>query len=149
MNGLSLPTDNLYKFIAIAGLALIIFAAYLDYTKGMETSLAVEELKGQLDIEKAESEYLNTQLSEALKKSDPSAYRKLSRELDKQSAVINAKLATVKFQAQVYDWLRKVLVFTYLVGIGVSLFGFFLWYFRVQRHLDAAIRLESKNKKSK
>lgn len=149
MNGLSLPTDNLYKFIALAGLVLIIFSAYIDYTKGMEMSLAVEELKGQLEIDKAESQYIEPQISEAAKQNDAPAYRKLIREREKQKAVVDAKLATVKFQSKVYFWLRRVLVTAYIVGAGVSFFGFLLWYIKVQRHLDAAIRLESKIKKSR
>src|SRR5262245_3286121 len=46
MNGLNLPTDNLYKFIALAGLALIFFSLYFIFTR-MEQGTA---LRNQLEI---------------------------------------------------------------------------------------------------
>ena len=149
MNGLNLPTDNLYKFIALAGLALMMLSVYLDYTKGIDISLAVEQLKGDLEVDKAESRYLQTQILEAIDKSNSLAVRQLTREADKQRAVVDAKLATVTFQVKAYASLSKVLTSTFFAGIGISIFGFLLWYVRVQRHLDAALRLESKIKKSK
>ena len=49
MNGLNLPTDNLYKFIALAGLALIIFGVYFMITRGEQGTA----LRNQLEIESA------------------------------------------------------------------------------------------------
>jgi len=33
MNGLNLPTDNLYKFVAIAGVSMTLFSIYLMFTR--------------------------------------------------------------------------------------------------------------------
>src|SRR5262245_43843241 len=49
MNGLNLPTDNLYKFITLAGLVLIFFSLYFIFTR-MEQGTA---LRNQLEIDSA------------------------------------------------------------------------------------------------
>src|SRR6266480_4068388 len=49
MNGLNLPTDNLYKFIALAGLTLIFFSLYFIFTR-LEQGTA---LRNQLEIDSA------------------------------------------------------------------------------------------------
>jgi hypothetical protein len=49
MNGLNLPTDNLYKFIALAGLGVTLFSVYFIVTR-IERGTS---LRNELDRESA------------------------------------------------------------------------------------------------
>lgn len=48
MNFPNLPTDNLYKFLSIAGIVLILFAIYIIIFKGIEIDSNTIELNGEI-----------------------------------------------------------------------------------------------------
>lgn len=148
------PTDNLYKFMAIAGLACLLFVVF-DYNKRTdaindalnELTVTLAVLNAQLDIddrngrrweqkidlhenETIESKYGKETLNEWL------AYRQKSDE-SKLSAVKQRELANVV--AGTYAKLRVLAVAYWFFGVGsliLFLLGVTLWYVKTQRYLD-------------
>jgi len=51
---LSVPTDNLYKFLAISGILIVIFSIYFTYTQRQKLEETIDQLL--LDALKAEVE---------------------------------------------------------------------------------------------
>jgi hypothetical protein len=108
-----LPTDNLYKFMAIAGIVAAISCAYfginilLDLQESTwEVSAQTKVLLARGDAEAEEMEALVQELELLRKKRD---------ELEPLS-----------------EFLAKVAGFS----LALSVLGFILWYWRVQRFLD-------------
>ncbi|MBA6058119.1 hypothetical protein [Pseudomonas juntendi] len=152
------PTDNLYKFLAIAGMLCFIYF-FFDYNKRAD---ALDARIDALTMQQAEFlatvEALTEWAEEHTKsvKSDffdnPSeqsakdAFAKLSKARDEVSAkfrelkVVNAKLnKSIDIVKETFDKLKR-LSFLYDIYQFASLFvaflGVYLWYYRTQQYLD-------------
>ena len=150
MNGLNLPTDNLYKFIALAGLALIFFSLYFIFTR-LEQGTA---LRNQLEIDSAsinaeseriefEWEMLKQKVGRSVKALEGPEAKALANARDeindrKRRIAATAQNATrfIKLNMELVQPVEYAIYF----GIGLSAVGFFLWWFKVQRHMDKALR---------
>ena len=49
---LNLPTDNLYKFLAISGLVIAMFSVYYPFQKSHELQFLIVEQKAELELQK-------------------------------------------------------------------------------------------------
>ena len=141
MNYPSLPTDNLYKFIALAGLALILFSATYPIGRVIEFELGVVETKSQqekLDIEKSEIDRLLVNLEKA-KDPQPQELAALrERHTQREIKTIELKKSIEIAQIQL-DWAKYYLGaarFGLVIGLFLAFVGFRLWYLRVQRPND-------------
>jgi hypothetical protein len=155
------PTDNLYKFLAIFGLIVFGFSWYLPLQHLAENSrevakwnaawgpLLVREQQSD-DSARAELEcaIADAKMREAGKQpleSEECTLVKRARQqsqneqknLDVATAELRGGLATLDYlhsQAVLYLWLG---VCFGLAGLIMCITGFWFWYLRLQRYLDA------------
>jgi hypothetical protein len=160
------PTDNLYKFISLFGLAIFLFAMYnlgFVYDQSTSTKMQIEDLKAEVQSKEYEN---SNQLDKELnaESSDnrfrPSRMNELTQELKIiENIIMKAKLATkdkILFLSKVSKlnigldtlWLKKVGCFSSL-GLGIfSMFiGFWYWHRKEQALRDKILIIEHKLKK--
>ena len=164
MNFRNLPTDNLYKFLAIAGL-LIAFGAptliqnRVDQLEKIlaEQNVALLVVKKELTIldSKRKSRIPDEQLQLYAHKTDPtirlpmgnaeinelltpSEWHSVYSSAEKQLQENTNKTATKK---QMEDCIS---IIVFLFGLCLSSFGFYRWYYKIQRHMDTIWELRSK-----
>ncbi len=160
------PTDNLYKFLAIFGLLVAGFSIYIPLQRYVEfnrlsnrASAVYGDMLGQIialdDEAKAHAEctVIEAQKREAGKpykfdSCDPTGAPKAKANLARN------EVRRLKAKAQPLDTERtstwqEYVPFLYLgiiggtLGIAMCIGGFYLWYIRLQKHLDAAVRAEA------
>lgn len=140
----NIPTDNLYKFIAISGLALLFYCIsfpILLHTNAMERMDKLsEELAGitaDLGFLKEDAAIASAQgesKEEAIQR-----FRK-SRDVRRQQAIFGEKLKILhRLNAQT-EWLPLLSAIGSAVGLLISIVGFWLWYCRLQQPLDNSIK---------
>ena len=158
MKPVEIPTDNLYKFMAIGGLVTFLASAVATgllmlnlQDRVHEHILASKLLDVRLNQIAVESEIVRFEFEEAAKAGDlASIGERPKAQLDSVAAVLRElKLDATKLQAQ-SEYLvelsrrfvaaRDLLIIFTGVGLVVAVFGFVLWYSRVQRYLDAQLK---------
>ena len=166
MTSLPIPTDNLYKFIALAGLSLSVFSATYPYKLINELSMKTIEVRGsikyeevQADILKGESSELETKITEAEKnifytKKNLNQIKELLK-LHKIK-VNDSRLLNVKSESGLEvlkELLKQIKLIVYFSSIGLIIgqfgmfYGFIFWYIKVQKPADKALKEQSKNSK--
>lgn len=146
MNFPIIPTDNLYKFVALGGLALMIFSVTYPTNKALELQLNTITLRAEIEKLKVEVENLDKDVSRAEKKKNDdltdAEIKSLIKTLTEQKIKrIDVEANINKVDAQKH-WLIAYLL---AAGIGVMLGsfatfkGFSLWYSRVQKPNDQKI----------
>jgi len=143
----SLPTDNLYKFLAITGLSLVLFSFYLlnmrldrDWERMIQADkqwmLQMDELR-----ELARTRYNLRQVSKPgdkpIKPGDDE-FKKRVMQIRQQTQEEYLSRAP---NLRLFDELQ-VALYAGLFFVGL---GFTLWYFRVQKYLDIAIKRQATN----
>ncbi len=119
------PTDNLYKFIAITSIVLFIIGLIGPEIAHRELRLNLYQVEGLL--KSAET------MSPEEREKESAVFRTLRIEARKIHEQNNVEL-------QLYTSYRlfgNILCCVSAVGTGV---GFWLWYHRVQKYLDAALK---------
>ncbi|MDC5842550.1 hypothetical protein OPW33_24925 [Vibrio europaeus] len=112
----SLPTDNLYKFMSLFGLVMIICSSVFKYVAIKDIQVSVSELM----IEQSSLSVMSADSAE------------LEHAKAKLLAVKERLLMNEKF-----DLRASVFI---VLGIILSIAGFALWYFKTQRLLDQLLR---------
>jgi hypothetical protein len=113
MNLPSLPTDNLYKFMALSGIILIISSFYIVWDHAERSQELVRELKTGLAVENTYSDNQGSDLSN------------LKLKLEELEHILNQKPTYMTF-----------LLIGQIIGLALSIIGFGLWYLRVQKYQD-------------
>lgn len=115
-----IPTDNLYKFLALFGLVLVIasFAGlYLAYANHRVEMISIQDREFEL--------------AKAARNLSPSAVAEIEFDLAVRGDVSGGNLMTFDL----------IMVFVMLIGIALCLTGFLLWS-RVQRLQDELLELQ-------
>ena len=170
MSPLPFPTDNLYKFVALAGAALLITSFAFPLARLDEIELAVQQTSAQRKVFDVEVSALEADLAQlgadvkrldtavdarsrtALKlKEDASQAKGRLLELDKRRLAIAIKKAEIQGNEEKSALLLKQMERTWsylkfggVAGLFMTQIGFLLWYRRVQKPAD----LEAKKKAS-
>ncbi|MCG3146515.1 MAG: hypothetical protein HONDAALG_04661 [Gammaproteobacteria bacterium] len=151
MEPLNPPTDNLYKFIAIAGLLLMFFGLsapswYLITARSKITDLSIEVRTIELEIH-----FLEEDLQRLTGKSiDQIGKSELSPEQTAKLREILLKQVRLNETLKLEEWKARSMILAMLV-LGVTTFfgswmarkGFSLWYDRLQVFQDAIIKDEA------
>ena len=160
----SLPTDNLYKFLALAGLLLLVFA--LVYPLDRLTELQLKQTK--IDTEWQTLALEVSRLAEdsagvrgevdRLQKNPNANIQDTKGALDSIATIsdrlhtlqikqisLNGKGQEIKIVSGDIFFMRKLLVFGFLLGGILALIGFLGWYFRVQKPQDMLLRKSLKS----
>ena len=131
MNLPNLPTDNLYKFLALSGVVLCIACFVLStITTQNFSSQRVAVLTDLAEIQKD---------LEAIDINDSDVPASL-REISVVSERIRIKQTEVKDMNAIYATTSENLKHGIQIGLVASIVGFILWYLNVQRHEDKILR---------
>jgi len=141
------PTDNLYKFMALAGIVLLVAAPFFwtTYRLKQEEHLRAElrwmaeaQPPSEYYLAKVQIEHGETVSLERRQMVERFDYaeKELGRVSDEFAALESYKL-TVSILAATMG----------TIGLSLAAFGFPLWYVRVQRPLDRLLVRESKGLK--
>lgn len=173
MNLPNIPTDNLYKFIALTGLFILIvsfgFKEYRIYQHSIEDAEIIvgkEFIKNQIDnhlrlmelkqslvnkeLEWIESDYeKNTKESQALfGKKWKEAYANLINHADLNYLNIESKNLRLKSEyadasREQTERIKSAMTISMLIGVFAMISGFILWYIKLQRYQDLIIYKKS------
>ena len=140
-----LPTDNLYKFVALAGLAIFIFAVGYAPAQLLELTIRVIDVQSSTEKLRLESNALNKDVDRLDKKKSSShedwlALREKALAIQQRAIDIEAmrKKTAVQIQSiEFYKWAIPVLG---ALSALMMYWGFWAWYVKVQRPQDIAAR---------
>jgi hypothetical protein len=144
-----LPTDNLYKFMALFGVAFVLFSFYFVHTqiykfvdKVLEASLEKEILT--VEIKQAEELADDLRKLQNPTKEESKELKEIVHDIERRKVLLQEK------ERMLAVWNKKIKS-TFLYGDVLVVFGFIfiflgfpLWYFRVQRYQDMAIQSNMK-----
>lgn len=163
MNIPSIPTDNLYKFIAIFGLVILSLGIYLN-SKGLDELIDNKKRMASADFrffqdsvkhayKRKSYDSILKQLDEDLESRNNSLdfYKEqlnhmndIFEEVEKLSEEVNVShlnLVNNKNEVEAYNivYNKNALITNLLVFVGVFLvvYGFIFWYYKHQRYIDA------------
>jgi hypothetical protein len=138
------PTDNLYKFMAISGVVLIIvspiFWAHFHITQTQRTRLAFETLAESLPP----AEYM---MAEAKIRNAKVVTEEEKKLVEKYDALLKeSRLAGSEYlaYADFTNVVTGVAIVLGTLGVVLSASGFILWYCRVQVPLDRILAKQAK-----
>jgi hypothetical protein len=135
------PTDNLYKFLALSGLALLVFSVVYSTTRMTELRIRQAETRSQLKILTLEIKVIEKELDQA-KQVQPSSTEQLAILSNRglQGQIKTAQISSYNEQTMVLvEELGFFMLFLYIgmfFGLTMAVVGFWLWYHKVQRPLD-------------
>ena len=144
---LPLPTDNLYKFLALAGIALVLLGYVVPHDKANELERRVAEIEAQKLVFLAELKVLDKDTSRASKQKDVPAEElkdlggRLLEVKRKFAEIDGAELQANTAKAQMEREKPLFHIFT-ILGALFSVLGFVLWYVVVQRPSDLITKLD-------
>ena len=115
-----LPTDNLYKFMALSGLVILILSA-IPYYRKYEFDIELIRLE-------AEAENLRLKIREN------AAYTTTEFEF---------KCKEILRRITMNNYLKGVAYVCSFVGSFLTTLGFYLWYVKLQRYQDRIIKKEA------
>ncbi len=141
MNIPTIPTDNLYKFMALTGVVLVIGSFILVWFKAERSQELLREYKQGAALIEAKIEI--AELSDLLDQESRKRIGK-SSELRREVGVDRAKLVVIEEELKLIleDKLMYMvfLIVSQVVGFSLSIVGFKLWYERVQKYQDIILR---------
>ena len=156
-----LPVDNLYKFLTIAGLALVIVSFVGPWARIDDLSREVATFRGDIQILALEAKQLEAERKaastpesavpvrpspkvHALGVPEPTPpptelLRNREKALELRKAQIEAKRLLLREQSSRIKMQTGLGAAGSLVGVILTFSGFALWYVRVQRFQDAIL----------
>ena len=168
----TLPTDNLYKFLAISGLLILTFSyvapEYILFQLEIRKSDAIASqqkiiIEGEAIELELERLSINRKIEEKLSNIKAKEASKIEGEFAEQLKILQSAQSSLLNQNQnVVEWRKKVrdqeaqigqiniiseLILKYslhatigrLLGLLITIFGFSMWYYKTQCHIDANI----------
>ncbi|WP_326999518.1 hypothetical protein [Comamonas testosteroni] len=142
------PTDSLYKFMALTGLLLAVFCFFYPVQIANELKVTVIELDASVKKLKLSSAHASTVIE--LYNAKRETTRLTAEELVKlnemvltQNSAVEDKNALLEKQTlliESYKEIKKYGDVGFWLGFLLSIFGFYFWYTRVQRHVDRELR---------
>lgn len=147
------PTDNLYKFMSIFGLALLLYGLITPF---FVLSTNLEKIE-KVAVEAAELSARIELLPQTLEINPPNrGDTKRARELLEGNADLKAMNAGLRVKIDIVHRLNKQNLFVIVasiiasvIGLSLSGVGFYLWYIRVQKYEDIVMVLNALNNSSK
>ena len=156
----SLPTDNLYKFIALSGLVLLVTAIVVpvkiqdEIDKDFARLVLIQQVKIDLAVlewNQAGSPPKTLTTEEAIEKWRSSQKEK-KEELQSRLRKLEVSGADAEFEyysaIRVRKRWRRIAYCIGAIGILLMCIGFRLWYVRLQKYQDKIIRRQAELDKS-
>ena len=120
MNLPSLPTDNLYKFMALSGLIVIIFSYLVVYREADRSQKILREMQAQ-------AIKLNKSL-DAKGLADAPTYSDIISDFEK----LKLNEAELAYILKNKHWTLGFFIISQVIGFYLTITGFRLWYLRIQ-----------------
>lgn len=142
----SLPTDNLYKFMAITGFAMTFISLVLPIISLNKTAKDLGVLRAQNDAIARDLKLLDASIQADLANKDKQMmenYYEDYMNLKKKQNERDRVFTEIQSNHESLGWLLKIYYSMTVLGVIIGSWGFFLWYFRVQRYLDIILRNEA------
>jgi hypothetical protein len=144
----AIPTDNLYKFLALSGIALVIIS--LLYPEHAIRGLKTQSINAQteLSVLNAEAKDISSDIAD-LKNMKSIAVDKLddlsrkNNELRIRGLRAGGEVRKIEFFATQESKLLAYSRPLFWLGCAMSFFGFLLWYVKVQRPADALVKKQA------
>lgn len=134
----TLPTDNLYKFLAVFGVALVLSSGALSYLNDEALfAHAHEYAVWSASVEASDSAMVRAAEDPALTARRLAAIRDTVIAHD---AVLRRFVDEGQSAQRIHDDKARYLMFMRYAGWFAMLGGFVGWYWRVQRHLDRSLK---------
>jgi len=135
------PTDNLYKFLAVSGVVLIVACMY---QTAINKEDLLEDWVRHSNEQKAESWARSLELF-ATGKPDARDMALLLIEQAKTAFSDESKQIKSHYEFRNAELKRRKEIFDFGVNVGsvMGAVGFFLWWFRVQRFQDSQLRTDA------
>lgn len=146
------PTDSLYKFITVLGIALMVACIASITASDLSRVTELARLDGMLAIHSAKRERLQQIIksTEKVLDSDPDVVEKMRRHLEEYESLLpsvvelsedlltdgQASLA----KASALEASSILMWFLFWLGFLITAIGVFCWYFNHQRYQDRMIR---------
>jgi hypothetical protein len=155
------PTDSLYKFLAIAGLVMVMWGAAFPWNKAYETRLEGAQLRAEITAVGERAKQLQGQYYELTKElqrletSTTDDAKKHTLRVEKRDLFIKLldaqhpidfgleKIEVIEEANKTYERIGWVSV---SLGIILTLAGFFGWYYKIQQYLDRDMKKEPEGK---
>jgi hypothetical protein len=151
MNLPSLPTDNLYKFMALAGLAAFFFSVVYPTWQTRELKVKQLEQDAERAVLQIEHAHLVAELYDASGKVKPDAQpdglatKRRFRDLEIKAAQLEGKKQVLIRLAAEANLFSLAFWYGIVAGLIVTIWGFALWYRRVQKPQDALLQQQLKD----
>jgi hypothetical protein len=170
----NLPTDNLYKFVALSGLVLTGAACYFTYSmsgqlndKHYQYVSAFVATQEKMKLANSNVEMLNSAIKNTIDAQNGKAVPdgqlaieippKEFKELEIEARRVGSELAIENAMHDIEDqriqeleselkFVKWAGLFATIVGVAMSSIGFFVWYRKVQKPMDEMIQLQLKEK---
>ena len=168
----NIPTDNLYKFIALSGLLIVLAALYYYATQVTElqdrvndSTLLMDELSVKLEHWKSKVDLAKriTEASISMRQGKKvigdnkllltytnEETKQLMEDIDEYELEVSLLKARYEFSARVSDNLIDHIAFVkwtslscILFGVWLMFHGFAMWYFKVQKLQDQILAKEA------
>ena len=152
-SGFPFPTDNLYKFIAISGLGLYVYALTFPPHGNMDRMLAEFDQRSALLSKRAHNKI---QFAELARRVHAGRLSKESKEF--KTAQVDVEIDSsmdeiLKSRIDILDrqrsWANQNSYIAMEIGAVAMIIGFALWYSKQQIYEDALIRAEAHQKAAK
>ena len=148
------PTDSLYKFLAIAGLAIFLVAGWAHFR--VDLQMIKLDSKAELVIARTvrnQAEHMKKLLAEAANDNTIATadaakdrLREIVSSQHEGTQEDNLSLATLAWErgslVRDNEPERTLLKISVGAGLVLSLIGFVLWYIKIQRPTDAILKLQ-------
>lgn len=135
------PTDNLYKFAAILGLATLIVSggAYVAHTEWVSKHYDPARIVIRTAADSMQTALNDLTSGKASREQVASRMHAASAKLETSYPMLDSADAVTQPRAYKGNWAVAGMV----VGLVLFLVGLALWYHRLQRYLDAATRAQA------
>lgn len=150
---LSLPTDNLYKFMAISGLVILIISLIFPFYFKKKFTFRIYEIRKNHNINMIKKEGIErkvSKLEDGLKQVRSQAdldeisesSEQIVSEQNQLSFILedtDCELKKIEYLSDSVKFLNGFSVIGTLSGLVLTSFGFYLWYIKLQSFLDKAL----------
>ncbi|KAF5049926.1 hypothetical protein DSECCO2_434740 [anaerobic digester metagenome] len=141
---LSLPTDSLYKFMALSGLAITVLALILPEIFKKNYSFLVYKVRMVHDVSLEKENDFKRRTKNYSEKQN-----KTQDEIEKyEKEFLQIRCARLEIEKDIKEieyLVSKIKIITFvqlasvLIGLAMAISGFYLWYTKLQFFLDSAI----------
>lgn len=157
-----LPTDNLYKFMALAGITIIVLSLFPIY-HAYKLKLNIIDVRGEVETLKTQLKWLKQDIKQfkddthnlekqPLKEKTPETLAKTlefieaNRNIGITAIQIETKVEKIAYLAVVNHIESIAGSIAIVAGAFLATIGFTLWYKKLQVHQDKIIQMEVKSK---